>query len=333
MQMYRVPNTSTFIIDTPGFDDPTRSDIEILQSIASCLADMHEGLTFADKEIDLSGIIYMHSINDGRMIGSTMKNLRMFQHLVGKKSMKHCVFVTSKWALEDESRAKERERELITDPSFWNVPLAKGASIRRYEDSTQSALDIIDLCTQAGMFVPLLTREYVLEGKELQQTAAGQAIDRDMVEGRERHETQLQELEGEYHRALEACKMNEIEYFQSQLSEMEAKLKIKEDGLEQFRLTRDEEQKRLDELESIVSDLEGKSDKAATTDKRTARQKRAFRWFARLAALGVATSITVVSHGVMAPVGLSIYGAVETVCQAQKDREVQRLRIKQQVDD
>ena len=325
MQIYPIPNTSTYLIDTPGFDDPARSDIEILQSIASCLADMHEGLTFANKEIDLSGIIYIHSINDGRMTGSTTKNLRMLQHLVGERNMKHCVFVTSKWSLEDENTAKERERELITDANFWHAPLATGASIRRYEDSSRSALDIIDLCTQAGMFVPLLTRDYVIEGKELHQSAAGRAIERDIAAARERHATQLQALETEYNQALEACKTEEVEYFQSQLSEMEAKLKIKEDGMQQFKMTRDEEQKRLDELESKVFDLDNKSEMAAVTDKHTARQKRAFRWFARFAALSVATSISVVSHGALAPVGISIYGAVEAACQAEKDREVRRL--------
>lgn len=65
------------------------SNTDILQSIASCLADMHDGLTFTDEQVNLSGIIYIHPINELRMTGSA--NLTMFWYLIGEENLKNCV--------------------------------------------------------------------------------------------------------------------------------------------------------------------------------------------------------------------------------------------------
>lgn len=143
VQIYPVLNSHTFLIDTPGFDDPQRSDTDILQSIASCLADLYEGLTSESAEISLSGIIYIHAIDELRMTGPMMKNLRMLLHLAGNENMQHLVLTTSKWGVEDAKIPQDRERELTTDAKYWKDPLAAGARMRRYDDSQPSALSII----------------------------------------------------------------------------------------------------------------------------------------------------------------------------------------------
>ena len=60
----------------------------------------------------------------------------------------------------------------------------------------------------------------------------------------------------------------------------------------------------------------------AHDDKRHARQKRAVRWFGRAVALGAAITMSVLTGGKMAPVGVSLIGVVEGVCQLDKGREV-----------
>ncbi len=54
------PQKRVFLVDTPGFDDSTRSDVEVLRELAAWLT-----ATYA-KEIRLSGIIYLHRINQPR---------------------------------------------------------------------------------------------------------------------------------------------------------------------------------------------------------------------------------------------------------------------------
>ena len=192
VQIYPVANSRVFLVDTPGFDDPARSDTDILQAIASCLADMHEGLIFHGSKVNLSGVIYMHSITDERISGMMMKNLKMLRLLVGDINMDHCVLVTSRWQLEAEDKARRRESELVETAGYWGELLAAGATIARYEDNQRSALEIITMSKRAEVFIPRLVQEYVLEGKELYQTAAGRAIDENIAQIRERHQQALE---------------------------------------------------------------------------------------------------------------------------------------------
>jgi predicted GTPase len=65
--------TKLFLVDTPGFDDTYRSDTDILKEIANWLSTAYE------ENIKLAGIIYLHRIEDVRLGGAAMRNLRMFK--------------------------------------------------------------------------------------------------------------------------------------------------------------------------------------------------------------------------------------------------------------
>ena len=80
-----------YFADTPGFDDSTRSDTDVLKRIVSWLVAMR------DKRIKLSGIIYLHRITDDRMGGTAWRNLRMLQNLVGEDKMANVVLVSNRW--------------------------------------------------------------------------------------------------------------------------------------------------------------------------------------------------------------------------------------------
>ncbi|KAF2234646.1 hypothetical protein EV356DRAFT_576579 [Viridothelium virens] len=97
--------------DNPGFDNLARSDADILQCIASCLAILHEDLTFDYQLVELSGIVELHSINDYDRVNAAKS--WSVQALVGEDKMEKCTPVTSKWALEDADTAEKREMELM----------------------------------------------------------------------------------------------------------------------------------------------------------------------------------------------------------------------------
>ncbi|KAL8826198.1 MAG: hypothetical protein Q9191_003950 [Dirinaria sp. TL-2023a] len=313
-----------FLIDTPGFDDPVRSDTDILQAIASCLADLYEGLSFEGLQVTLSGIIYIQSIDEARMTGSMKKNLKMFQLLIGEHNMAHCVLVTSKWRSVDLAIAQSRESELVQTPDYWGSLLASGASIGRYEDTRLSALELINLSKSAGVFVPQLAQEYAVEGKELHQTAAGRAIDEDITRARERHEQDLERLRAEHRQTLEFDKVQDAVELKPLLASVEARLQNLADEMQRLRADRNLAQIRMDEFDAMSAATSSNEDMLApdaADDKPRARKKRALRWFGRFLAMGAAVTMSVLTHGAMIPVGMSLYGAVESLCQRDKDRE------------
>ncbi|OCH83803.1 hypothetical protein OBBRIDRAFT_742684, partial [Obba rivulosa] len=65
------------LIDTPGFDDTTKSDTDILKMIAVYLSTTYE------NGYKLSGVIYIHRISDFRMTGVSRRNFTMFRKLCG----------------------------------------------------------------------------------------------------------------------------------------------------------------------------------------------------------------------------------------------------------
>ncbi|PVI00554.1 hypothetical protein DM02DRAFT_655302 [Periconia macrospinosa] len=73
-------NHHVLMIDTPGFDDTNRPDIDTLKIVSSYLS-----ASFANN-VRLNGIIYLHRISDNRLGNSGLCNLHMFKKLSGKRA-------------------------------------------------------------------------------------------------------------------------------------------------------------------------------------------------------------------------------------------------------
>ncbi len=106
-------NETITLIDSPGFDDTTRPDMEILASIVSCLQDR--------RYPPLVGIIYMHRITDKKLTGASRMNLDMLQALCGEHYFQNVLLVTSMWDTIPPGRLlmeyESREAELISPES------------------------------------------------------------------------------------------------------------------------------------------------------------------------------------------------------------------------
>ena len=80
-----------YFADTPGFDDSSRADTDVLRNIVTWLGAMRE------NRLKLSGIIYLHRISDTRVGGTACRNLRMLQNLVGPDNMSNVLLVSTRW--------------------------------------------------------------------------------------------------------------------------------------------------------------------------------------------------------------------------------------------
>jgi hypothetical protein len=103
------------LVDTPGFDDTHKSDMEILQMISDWLKKTYFIFfkpfsytpffssqevcillfTRYKKSIKLAGIVYLHKITDIRMAGAPHRSLRMFAQLCGDQGVKKVILVTT----------------------------------------------------------------------------------------------------------------------------------------------------------------------------------------------------------------------------------------------
>ncbi|KAJ6507945.1 P-loop containing nucleoside triphosphate hydrolase protein [Mycena vitilis] len=184
------------LIDTPGFDDTTRSDTDILTQIASFLAITYE----SGKK--LAGVIYMHRISDVRMGGISTRNFKMFRQLCGESTLKNIVIVTNMWGEVGREVGEAREAELASDERFFKPVLDKGARLLRHDNDVVSAQGILHYLIGNQPRALRIQRELVDQGKEISQTAAGEELNRELAEQIKRHRQEMAILQQEMREAI-----------------------------------------------------------------------------------------------------------------------------------
>ncbi|KAH8692288.1 hypothetical protein BGW36DRAFT_303641, partial [Talaromyces proteolyticus] len=167
---------TVYLIDSPGFNDSERSDIDTLSHIAHYLS-----APYANR-VYISGIFLMHRIVDNRLQGSSKLNIDMVKQLVGKDAYENMVVVTTMWSSPAADIEQERENEL--KGGVFKDILDGGGYIVRYPSAELSAandrvapLRVVDwVCARPAPTVLRIQSELVDDGAELCDTAAGRLI-------------------------------------------------------------------------------------------------------------------------------------------------------------
>ncbi|KAJ6513035.1 P-loop containing nucleoside triphosphate hydrolase protein [Mycena sanguinolenta] len=177
------------LIDTPGFDDTTRSDTEILTQIAAFVATAYA----SGKK--LAGVIYMHRISDVRMGGISTRNFKVFRQLCGESTLRNVVVVTNMWSQVAPDVGEAREAELASDERFFRPVLEKGARMLRNYNNVPSAQAILRYLIGNQPVVLRIQRELVDEKKNIGQTAAGEELTRELNAQIQRHKAEMAKLQ------------------------------------------------------------------------------------------------------------------------------------------
>jgi len=166
------------IVDTPGFDDTYEDDVEILRRIAVRLASSY------DAEMTLGGVIYLLSIADKRMKGTTRRNLDMFHQLCGDKALARVVLGTTNWGEVNKDVGDRREAQLAN--TFWDNMTASGSKLLRFDRTESSARAFLDAIFEQlkfggnqeilGVNVLQIQSELVELERKIPETAAGKEL-------------------------------------------------------------------------------------------------------------------------------------------------------------
>ncbi|PVF93006.1 hypothetical protein CPB86DRAFT_687764, partial [Serendipita vermifera] len=172
---FLVNGRQVVLLDTPGFNDTSKGDIDILEEIADYMVKNYKNQRL------LNGILYFHSITDRKMGGIATRNLRLFRGLCGDDPLKSVVVVTNMWSLVDPDLGARRETELMTEDAFFKPALNHGSRFARHSDTIESAHKIIH-----SLFDERLVREklaiqieMVDDRLRLVQTTAAAELTRD----------------------------------------------------------------------------------------------------------------------------------------------------------
>jgi hypothetical protein len=113
-------------------------------------------------------VIYLHRINDNRMSATQLRNFQTFAKLCGSQAMQNAVIATTMWDEVWEEIGVNREEALKAN--FWNGMLANGCRLERFQNTRESAWDIIGQHSSTTLRLP---DDMVDDGK---QTGANEGL-------------------------------------------------------------------------------------------------------------------------------------------------------------
>ncbi|TFK40443.1 P-loop containing nucleoside triphosphate hydrolase protein, partial [Crucibulum laeve] len=190
-QPFELEGRSITLIDTPGFDDTTKSDADVLRMIAAFLATAYEN----GKK--LAGVIYFHRISDFRMGGISTRNFKLFRELCGESTLHNVVIVTNMWGEVSKEVGEARETELATREMFFKPVLDKGAQLLRHHNSFESGNEILKYLVGNHPLSLRIQRELVDQKKDISQTAAGAELNRELMQQVAKHRQEMRVLQEE----------------------------------------------------------------------------------------------------------------------------------------
>jgi hypothetical protein len=227
--------TKLFLVDTPGFDDTYRSDTDILKEIANWLSTAYE------ENIKLAGIVYLHRIEDVRLGGAAMRNLRMFKALCGDNSLASVVLATTRWRNVDPDEGLLREQQLCASPKMWKRMIDFGSKVMRQDQNENSASEILQYLIQRKKPITLdIQVELVDNKKSLNETGAGQELHAELERQKKEYEKQLAALRQEMEDAMSKMNADLKEQLQAEKDDLERRLRDAREHDRQLDATREE---------------------------------------------------------------------------------------------
>lgn len=185
----KIDGVNVAFVDTPGFDDPEKSDADVLIDVTTWI-DEHLG-----GKRQVTAALYLHSINKQKMHGSAFRNFNMFSKLIGSKSMKNVGLVSTHWDAVPTTTAEDREAFLTA--KSWSLMIAAGARIYRLKNDYHSChLMSLDLLKAQPTFIKIqmeMAKEF--GGKPLSRTEVGQDVYRELQERIADEQSKIKEME------------------------------------------------------------------------------------------------------------------------------------------
>lgn len=154
------------LIDTPGFDDTYKSNDEVVEEVIEWLTASYRG------GMKLKGVIYLHRINEIRMLGSAFANLRMFRTLCGSGPLQHVVLATTWWDDIPYDQALEHEAELKSNPNFWKRMIDKGSRVVRLGQDRRGCMKLLEGFASNTSTTLQVQDETIRQGLHIHETAA-----------------------------------------------------------------------------------------------------------------------------------------------------------------
>ncbi|KAF4541593.1 uncharacterized protein LTHEOB_8588 [Lasiodiplodia theobromae] len=186
----QIGDRTVHLLDTPGFNDSSRTDEAVLHELVFWLLSAHE------LGIRLNGVVYLHSIEGSRVCGSHRRGLDMFKALIGEEAYPGVVMASSMWNRAKPSEAEARQGQLTGMTGCWGDLIAGGARVMKLGSNAQQARNIVQHFIDQDLVMKLSIQHQLLDLQlELRQTDAGKVLNAQLSEELQRLQRRMEEVE------------------------------------------------------------------------------------------------------------------------------------------
>lgn len=223
----------------------------------------------------------MHNISILRVGGIAKSNFHIFRKICGDKSLKNVVIVTNQWSKLTEDEGMRRVAQLASMDDYFKAALEKKARMMHHtRDTVESVHEVIRAIIENHPVPLIIQEELVTENKPINETGAGQEVDKKIAMLVAEYEKKIKE---QLDAAEEARKLKDEETRQEQLEE-------KAKNEEKLNRIRDENAKHAEQYRVLQSQMRAVEE----SNKRIAAEAAAekLRWENQLAAQLAAQRIT-----------------------------------------
>jgi len=186
------------VIDTPGIDDtrPGSDEVEVLAKIANHLGEMLVRfqscyacepnslntwfLYRGERKIWVTGVLFLHRINDNRFSQPAQRISNMLKRLCGHNAMNQLTLCTTMWDTVPEEEGNNHYDELCRTGA-WKEMISKGAGAAKISnissDAKVKAEEILDrLITNVGPIKLNIQNDMIKKGLKVAETGAGRVL-------------------------------------------------------------------------------------------------------------------------------------------------------------
>ncbi|KAK5651197.1 hypothetical protein OQA88_12745 [Cercophora sp. LCS_1] len=168
---FKLGDQEIVLIDTPGFDDDKRSDLEILRDIAGWLG--QRGYVTQHRSLD--GLILLHPATHAVVSKNERKRSRILESILGEDAYNRVVIAATMWEHLEHEEFNDLLHGRAGEKGPWVKFRNKGATITTHDNTAKSAHRIIQLiinntarCKEGPKAATILSKELVTPlGEEL----------------------------------------------------------------------------------------------------------------------------------------------------------------------
>jgi hypothetical protein len=158
------------LIDTPGFNDAGRSELDVFKEIVFWLSSAHT------TGIHLNGIVYLHCIAAPRWAASCAKSTSLLKAFCGAENYSSVVLATTHWSSVSADIGNKRHQELSESQDMWGPLKEGGAVVYPHSAGKVSAMKIVSHLMKLPKCILAVQKEMESPDKKLSDTKAGQQI-------------------------------------------------------------------------------------------------------------------------------------------------------------